>query len=160
MKFVFTSADAFGVLSRSPSSHASLIWSFETPKRKCSSMRRGLSAVSGLLADRDDGLASLAGAEGPDAGLPPPRLHGPFDPLLHGWADRSFVLGATKGIVTSNGIFRPFALVNGRAVATWSLAAGKIRLAPFTPLGEADEAVLAADAGAVLDYLGLRRPRA
>ena len=122
--------------------------------------RRGLSAVSGLLAGRDDGLASLADADGPDAGLPPPRLHGPFDPLLHGWADRSFVLGSAKGIVTSNGIFRPFALVNGRAVATWSLAAGKIRLAPFTPLGEADEAVLAADAGAVLDYLGLRRPRA
>ena len=75
--------------------------------------RRGLSAVSGLLAGRDDGLASLAGADGPDAGLPPPRLHGPFDPLLHGWMDRSFVLGSTKGIVTSNGIFRPFALVNG-----------------------------------------------
>lgn len=122
--------------------------------------RRGLSAVSGLLAGRDDGLASLAGADGPDAGLPPPRLHGPFDPLLHGWADRSFVLGSTKGIVTSNGIFRPFALVNGRAVATWSLAAGKIRLAPFAPLREADEAVLAADADAVLDYLGPRRPRA
>jgi winged helix DNA-binding protein len=125
--------------------------------------RRGLSAVSGLLAVRDDGLASLAGAEGPDAsagaGLPPPRLHGPFDPLLHGWADRSFVLGATQGIVTSNGVFRPFALVNGRAVATWSLAAGKIRLTPFAPLGEADGAVLAADADAVLDYLGLRRPR-
>ena len=122
--------------------------------------RRGLSAVSGLLASRDDGLASLAGAGGSAAGLPPPRLHGPFDPLLHGWTDRSFVLGATKGIVTSNGIFRPFALVNGRAVATWSLAAGKIRLAPFAPLGKADEAVLAADANAVLDYLGMRRPRA
>ncbi|HEV8219283.1 MAG TPA: winged helix DNA-binding domain-containing protein [Streptosporangiaceae bacterium] len=122
--------------------------------------RRGLSAVSGLLAERDDGLASLACADGPDAGLPPPRLHGSFDPLLHGWADRSFVLGATKGIVTSNGVFRPFALVNGRAVATWSLAAGRIRLTPFAPLAEADEAVLAADADKVLDYLGMRRPRA
>jgi hypothetical protein len=134
--------------------------------------RRGLAAVSGLLAERDDGLASLAGLaagdgaggggrrSGPGSLLPPPRLHGPFDPLLHGWVDRSFVLGGTTGIVTSNGIFRPFALVNGRAVATWSLAAGKIRLVPFAPLGEADGAVLAADADAVLEYLGLRRPRA
>jgi hypothetical protein len=122
--------------------------------------RRGFSAVSGLLAERDDGLASLANYGGLAAGLPPPRLHGPFDPLLHGWMDRSFVLGSTTGIVTSNGVFRPFALVNGQAVATWSLAAGKIRLAPFAPLGEADGAVLAADADAVLDYLGLRRPRA
>ena len=31
VKLAFTSADAFGVLSRSPSSHASLIWLFETP---------------------------------------------------------------------------------------------------------------------------------
>jgi hypothetical protein len=131
--------------------------------------RRGLAAVSGLLAEREDGLASLASLAAGDGGrgsgpgprqLPRPRLHGPFDPLLHGWVDRSFVLGGTTGIVTSNGIFRPFALVNGRAVATWSLAAGKIRLAPFAPLGEADEAVLAADADAVLDYLGLRRPQA
>jgi hypothetical protein len=45
-------------------------------------------------------------------------------------------------------------------VATWSLAAGKIRLTPFAPLAEADEAVLAADADKVLDYLGMRRPRA
>ena len=109
--------------------------------------RRGLAAVSGLLADRDDGLASLASADGPDAGLPPPRLHGPFDPLLHGWTDRSFVL-AHEGHRHQRGIFRPFALVNGQAVAT-ALAA--VRLAPFAPLGEADEAVLAADADAVLD---------
>jgi hypothetical protein len=117
--------------------------------------RRGLSAVSRLLAERVDGLASLAAADGAGAGeLPPPRLHGPFDPLLHGWTDRSFVLGSTTGIVTSNGIFRPFALVNGRAVATWSLAAGKIRLTPFAPLEDADEALLAEDAQAVLRYLG------
>jgi Winged helix DNA-binding domain len=116
--------------------------------------RRGLSSVSGLLAERVDGLASLAGADGPDAGLPPPRLHGPFDPLLHGWADRSFVLGSATGIVTSNGIFRPFALVNGRAVAIWSLAAGKIRLTPFAPLDPDGEAALAEDGQAVLRYLG------
>jgi hypothetical protein len=118
--------------------------------------RRGLSAISGLLAERADGLASLTDpGEVASGELPPPRLHGPFDPLLHGWNDRSFVLGDTVGIVTSNGVFRPFALADGRAVATWSLAAGRIRLAPFAPLDGADAAALAEDGRAVLRYLGL-----
>lgn len=118
--------------------------------------RRGLSAISGLLAERADGLASLAGpGEVAARELPPPRLHGPFDPLLHGWADRSFVLGDALGIVTSNGIFRPFALAGGRAVATWSLAAGKIRMTPFAAVADADAAALAEDGRAVLRYLGL-----
>jgi hypothetical protein len=63
------------------------------------------------------------------------------------------VLGSQPGIVTSNGIFRPFALVRGRAVATWSIARGTIRLAPFVPLAAAAEAALLADAGDVLRFL-------
>jgi hypothetical protein len=55
--------------------------------------------------------------------------------LLHGWVDREPVLGANETIVTTNGIFRPFALVGGRAVATWSVPGGRVTLEPFGPIG-------------------------
>jgi hypothetical protein len=118
-------------------------------------VRRGLAAISGQLADREDGLASLTGRD--RAGeIPPPRLLGSFDPLLHGWNSREFVLGGHTQIVTTNGIFRPFALVDGQAAATWTLTRAKVELAPFAPLSPADEAALRADAGAVTRYLGQR----
>ena len=60
-----------------------------------------------------------------------PKLLGGFDPLLHGWVDRGPVLGDNQSIVTSNGIFRPFALVGGRAVATWGMPGGRVTLKPF-----------------------------
>jgi hypothetical protein len=118
-------------------------------------VRRGLAAISGQLADREDGLASLTGRD--RAGeIPPPWLLGSFDPLLHGWNSREFVLGGHTQIVTTNGIFRPFALVDGQAAATWTLTRAKVELAPFAPLSPADEAALRADAGAVTRYLGQR----
>ncbi len=61
-------------------------------------------------------------------------LLGGFDPLLHGWVDREPVLGGNQTIVAMNGIFRPFALAGGRAVATWSMHGGRVRLEPFDPL--------------------------
>ena len=116
-------------------------------------VRRGLAAIASELSERDDGLAELAG--GPqDAVLPPPRLLGSFDPLLHGWASREPVLGASQGVVTVNGIFRPFALAGGKAVATWGIAGGRVRLAPFAPLEPAVASALAADALDVLRFLG------
>jgi hypothetical protein len=139
--------------------------------------RRGLSAIAGELSQRDDGLADLArrGAAGrtraagkqagsaapapaarASAGAPPaPRLLGAFDPLLLGWASRAPVLGGHQGIVTVNGLFRPFALVGGKAAATWSLSGGQLALTPFAPLAAADEAALLADADDVLRFLGL-----
>jgi hypothetical protein len=117
--------------------------------------RRGLNAISAELRDREDGLAELR-ARRDSAGLPGPRLLGSFDPLLHGWADRSPVLGSRQGIVTTNGVFRPFALVSGRAVATWGLAAGKVTLVPFDPLPAPVAAALHADADDVVRFLGVR----
>ena len=122
--------------------------------------RRGLNAIAGELSPRDDGLADLAqrGAAGRTraAGAQPaPRLLGPFDPLLLGWASRAPVLGGHQGIVTVNGLFRAFALVGGKAAATWSLSGGQLTLTPFAPLAAADEAALMADADDVLRFLGL-----
>ncbi|HYO17440.1 MAG TPA: winged helix DNA-binding domain-containing protein [Dermatophilaceae bacterium] len=92
--------------------------------------RRGLRAVGAELEERPGGLVDLAGRHAPK-GWPRPKLLGGFDPLLHGWVDRTPVLGANQTIVTKNGSFRPFALVDGRAVATWSVPRGQVRLEPF-----------------------------
>jgi hypothetical protein len=96
--------------------------------------RRGLRAVGAGLEEQPGGLVDLAGRPAP-IGRRRPRLLGGFDPLLHGWVDREPVLGANQTIVTTNGIFRPFALVGGRAVATWSLPGGRVALEPFGHLG-------------------------
>ncbi|MGI9009001.1 MAG: winged helix DNA-binding domain-containing protein [Streptosporangiaceae bacterium] len=122
-------------------------------------VRRGLAAIAAELHEREDGLAELArgpGAAGGggDAVLPPPRLLGSFDPLLHGWVNREPVLGAVPGVVTVNGIFRPFALAGGRAVATWGLSGGRVLVAPFAPLPPPVAAALDADADDVLRFLG------
>ena len=56
--------------------------------------------------------------------MPPPRMLGQFEPILLGWESRTEIVGAAaeaQSIVTSNGIFRPFALVKGKAAATWKL---------------------------------------
>ncbi len=114
--------------------------------------RAGLRAIAPELVEREDGLVDLAGRSAP-AELPPPRLLGAYEPVLLGWASRDFLLGAHRTIVAVNGLFRPFALVDGRAVATWSLSAGEIALKPFALLEPEDADALAADAGNVLRFL-------
>jgi hypothetical protein len=115
--------------------------------------RRGLAAIAGRLDQRPDGLADLAGARR-EPGIPPPRLLGSFDPLLHGWVSREPVLGPHKSIVTVNGIFRPFALVDGVAVATWGLAAGVVTMSWLEDVPDAARGALDADAADVRRYLG------
>ena len=118
--------------------------------------RAGLAAIARELVQRPDGLAGLAALAGQrDHGVPPPRLLGSFDPLLHGWVSREPILGAHQGIVTVNGLFRPFALVGGRAVATWGLAGGDVSLDRLAELPDAAEGALAAEADEVRRYLGL-----
>jgi hypothetical protein len=87
--------------------------------------------------------------------LPSPRLLGAFDPLLHGWKDRSPVVGSHRGVVTVNGIFRPTALVGGRVVGRWGLAGGRVGLELLEAVGRKDLRALERDAAAVLTYLGL-----
>jgi len=104
---------------------------------------------------RLDGLAELpANPQHAAAVLPRPLLLGAFEPLLLGWASRDPIVGPHRRIVTVNGLFRPFALVGGRAVATWTITDGKVVLAPFTPLDAQDQAALAADGAEVMRFLG------
>ena len=114
--------------------------------------RRGLTAIAAELGPRDDGLAALAGSpEG--APLPPPRLLGPYDPLLLGWASRQPILGPAQGIVTVNGLFRSFALVRGRAAALWAMPRGEVEISPFGALSVADAAALHAEAADVKRFV-------
>ena len=115
--------------------------------------RAGLGAIASQLRERLDGLVELASAPPPEP-LPPPRLLGPFDPLLLGWCSREELLAGNQQIVTVNGVFRPFALVGGKAVAMWSLVGGKVELRPFGKIAKTVERSLERDAEDVLRYLG------
>lgn len=116
--------------------------------------RTGLRALGDEVVERPDGLLDLPRRELP-ADLPPPRLLGPFDPLLLGWTSREDVVGRHRGIVTTNGLFRPFALVDGRAVATWALDGGEVTLRPLERVRTADLRALEDEAREVLRFLGL-----
>ena len=117
--------------------------------------RRGLAAIASGLADRDDGLASLAAEEGP--AVPDLRLLGAFDPLLLGWASRELFLAPGGPVITSNGLFRPFVLVRGRGAALWTLTGGKVVTDELGPLTAPEQAALAAEAADVERFLA--RPR-
>lgn len=116
--------------------------------------RRGLAGIARSLVDRGDGLVALRSSP-QAAGLPPPRLLGSYDPVLLGWVDRRPVLGDQSHLVTSNGLFRPFAMVAGRAAAGWSLVRGRVELAPFRPLRRTERAALDRDGRDVVRFLGL-----
>jgi hypothetical protein len=84
--------------------------------------RKGLAQIDDEVVRAPDGLLCLADTA-PAEPLPPPRLLGPFEPVLLGWTSRDDVVGRHRSLVTVNGIFRAFAMVGGRAVGTWSYAA-------------------------------------
>jgi Winged helix DNA-binding domain len=114
--------------------------------------RAGLAAIASELVEREDGLVDLA-RRLPAAPHPPPRLLGAYDPLLLGWSSREEVVGPHKTLVTINGIFRPFALVDGRAVATWGYAGGKVTIKPLGKITRKATVALESDARAVEEFL-------
>lgn len=87
------------------------------------------------------------------ARLPPPRLLGPWDELLMGWASRDLVLGERRELITMNGIFKPVALVRGKVAGTWGLPRGKVELEPFEPLAQRVRKALDREAADVARYL-------
>ena len=114
--------------------------------------RLGLARCAAV--QRPDGLAEPPRPQRAAAALPPPLLLGAFDPLLLGWASREPIVGPHRRIVTAGGLFRPFALADGRAVATWTVAGGQVALAPFAPLDAETRAALDTDAADVTRFLG------
>ncbi|HWC08514.1 MAG TPA: winged helix DNA-binding domain-containing protein [Solirubrobacterales bacterium] len=114
--------------------------------------RAGLAAIAKQLAEREDGLVELKKRVPPEP-LPAPLLLGAFDPLLLGWCSRADVIGPHENLVTINGLFRPFALVKGRAVATWGYAGGKVTLKPLEKLTGKARKALDAEAADVERFL-------
>ena len=119
-----------------------------------SDARRGFAQIAEQTRAVEDGMAVLEDQD-LEQGVPSPRLLGMFDPILHGWADRSFVLGDYSGVVTSNGIFRATALVAGRVAGTWSLPVGVPTMSTTEPLAGEVKVMLEEEAADVLRFLGL-----
>lgn len=114
--------------------------------------RSGLAAIGREIEQGEDGLLRLA-KRPPPAALPRPRLLGAFDPVLLGWTSREQILGPHTGLVTRNGIFHPFAMAKGKAVAKWGWPGGKLKLEPLQPLAAKVAKALEADAVAVARFL-------
>jgi hypothetical protein len=115
--------------------------------------RAGLGAIARELEESSDGLVDLRKRRAP-ADFPPPRLLGAFDPVLLGWTSREDIVGPHRHLVTDNGMFRPFAMVKGRAVATWSMPKGEVVLEPLARISKADRLGLERDAEDVVRFLG------
>jgi hypothetical protein len=116
--------------------------------------RRGFDAIGDEITRVGHGLARLAARE-QELRSSPPRLLGAFDPLLHGWRSRAPFVGGHGGVVTSNGVFRPVALVDGRVVATWGLPGGVVTIEPLDPIRPRALDALVRDASDVLRFLAL-----
>lgn len=116
-------------------------------------VRAGLEAIAPELEQRPDGLLQLKG-QALASRARPIRLLGAYDPLLLGWASREPIVGSHSGLVTSNGLFRPFALVDGRAAAIWKLVDGEVELEPLTRFSAKASAALRVEAADVERFLG------
>ncbi len=119
--------------------------------------RDGFATIDHEYVSVDEGLLALGALA--DKPKPAPRLLGPFDPLLHGWVSREPFVGRHISVVTTNGIFRPVALVDGRVVATWGLPGGRPTVVPLERLSAQVRRALSEEGTDVLRFLGLpQRP--
>jgi hypothetical protein len=114
--------------------------------------RAALAAIASQVEEGEDGLIRLAKPPEPQK-LPPPRLLGAFDPVLLGWTSREQILGPHTTLVTRNGIFHPFAMASGIAVAKWGFPGGEVKLQPLQHLPAKTAAALEADAADVTRFL-------
>lgn len=116
--------------------------------------RLGFALIAQEVTTVRDGLVVVAGTPAPTSSILP-RLLGAFDELMHGWTSREPFVGRHGGVVTTNGVFRPIALVDGRVVATWALPRGVVSIQSLERIpGHALDA-LATEAADVLRFLGL-----
>ena len=114
--------------------------------------RTAFGAIADEVRERSDGLIDLKKRRRA-AKLPPPRLLGPFEPVLLGWTSREPIVADGERSIVGGGLFRPFALVRGRAAAVWALRDGQIDLRPFKRLTREDAEALKGDEADVVRFL-------
>ena len=115
-------------------------------------VRAGLEGIVRELHERDDGLLELNAPAA--AGSPRACLLDQWDPLLVGWRSRDTLLERYPRRDSAEFHFRRFAYVRARAVATWSLRAGTVRIEePFARVAQADARALAGDAADVERFM-------
>jgi len=117
--------------------------------------RAGLRAIGSELEEGEDGLVSLAKRPAPER-VPAPRLLGAFDPVLLGWTSRTQILGEHAPSVVTGGLFRPFAMAGGRAVAGWRWSKEEVTLDAYERLPAKTAAALRRDAADVVRFLARR----
>ena len=132
-----------------PADARDLAWWAGLPLRDA---RAGLDAIASDLVERDDGLVDLK-RRSVTSSIPHARLLGPYEPVLLGWKSREFLLGDNEPRVVGGGVFCAFALVRGRAVATWTISRHNVDLEPFGRLTRADQSSLEAEAEEVKRFL-------
>jgi DNA glycosylase AlkZ-like len=123
--------------------------------------RTGLASISSELANRSDDLLSLRRRQAVKGRtpVPPPRLLGAFEPLLLGWNGRQEIVGDHWPKLVRGGMISAFALVDGRAAASWRIEGRTIEITPFGPISNKAQPLLDAEADAVLRYLSFRKDR-
>lgn len=117
--------------------------------------RAGMKAIGDELIEAGSDQFRLKAATAGEK-MPPPKLLGAFDPILHGWQSRDFLIPdeRERSVVTTNGIFRPTILVDGQVVGTWRLAGGKIDLQPFGEINASAGKAIDAERADVRRFLG------
>ena len=115
--------------------------------------RAGLAAIGSELENAGAGAVRLRGRRPTSTRMPPPRLLGAFDPTLLGWDSRELIVGDHGSRIVSGGVFRPYALVVGRAAATWRWAGGEVVLDPFAETSSRASRALDQEASDVARFL-------
>ena len=117
--------------------------------------RAGLNMLAGGLVQRSDQLLELNGTL--YGGPPRTCLLDQWDPALVGWRSRESLLEHYPRRSSPEAHYRPFAYVDARAVATWSLRHGAVTIGDrFVSLSRTAEEALSADAADVVRFLQLR----
>ena len=115
--------------------------------------RAALASIASELEDAGRGAVRLNGRATGSTRMPRPRLLGAFDPTLVGWVVREEITGDAESRIVSGGIFRPYALVGGRAAAVWKWADGEVALEQFTEISDRASRALAREAADVARFL-------
>jgi hypothetical protein len=115
--------------------------------------RAALASISSEIEDAGQGAVRVRGRPAASTRMPAPRLLGAFDPTLVGWASREELVGSHGPRVVSGGIFRPYAMVGGRAAGLWKWAGEKVELELFEDVSGRAAQALERDAADVARFL-------